>query len=73
MSDLSNVAMFFAFAFGFATGTYVGLIIEEKLSIGMVILRIITTGESVDEIVSFMQSENLGVTSMDGHAVTRER
>ena len=66
MSDLSNIANFFAFAFGFATGTYVGLVIEEKLSIGMVILRIITTGESTDEIVSFMRSENIGVTSMDG-------
>lgn len=66
MSDLANIANFFAFAFGFATGTYVGLVIEEKLSIGMVILRIITTGESTDEIVSFMQSENLGVTSIDG-------
>ena len=67
MSDLTNIANFFAFAFGFATGTYVGLVIEEKLSIGMVILRIITTGESTDKIVSFMQSENLGVTSMDAH------
>ncbi len=67
MSDLSNIANFFAFAFGFSMGTYIGLIIEEKLSIGMVILRIITTGESTDNLVSFMQSENLGVTCMDGH------
>ncbi len=65
MSDLANVANFFAFAFGFAMGTYVGLVIEEKLSIGMVILRIITTEESNEEIISFMQSENLGVTCMD--------
>ena len=65
MSDLANIANFFAFAFGFAMGTYIGLVIEEKLSIGMVILRIITTGESTEDMVSFMQSENLGVTSMD--------
>lgn len=65
MKDLSNVANFFAFAFGFAMGTYIGLIIEEKLSIGMVILRIITTEESNDEIISFMRSENFGITTMD--------
>jgi len=65
MSDLTNIANFFAFAFGFATGTFVGLVIEEKLSIGMVILRIITTEESNEEILSFMQSENIGVTCMD--------
>lgn len=65
MKDLTNVANFFAFAFGFAMGTYIGLIIEEKLSIGMVILRIITTEESNEEIISFMQSENYGITTLD--------
>jgi uncharacterized protein YebE (UPF0316 family) len=44
MNDLSNIANFLAFAFGFAMGTYVGLVIEEKLSIGKVILRIDATG-----------------------------
>ena len=65
MKDLSNVANFLAFAFGFAMGTYIGLVIEEKLSIGMVIMRIITTEESNEEIISFMQSENYGITSLD--------
>jgi len=65
MNDLANIANFFAFAFGFAFGTYIGLVLEEKLSIGMVILRIITTEESNDAIISFMKAENYGVTSMD--------
>jgi uncharacterized protein YebE (UPF0316 family) len=65
MSDLSNIANFFAFAFGFATGTYVGLVIEERLSIGMVIMRIVTTEESNEEIAGFLEAENFGVTSMD--------
>jgi uncharacterized protein YebE (UPF0316 family) len=65
MKDLSNIANFLAFALGFAMGTYVGLVIEEKLSIGMVILRIVTTDESNEEIVSFMQSENYGITTLD--------
>lgn len=43
MNDLSNVENFPAFAFGFAMGMYIGrLVTEEKLSIGMVILHIIT-------------------------------
>jgi len=65
MKDLSNIANFLAFAFGFAMGTYTGLVIEEKLSIGMVIMRIVTTEESNDGIVSFMQSENYGITTLD--------
>jgi uncharacterized protein YebE (UPF0316 family) len=46
-------------------GTYIGLVIEEKLIIGMVILRIVTTKNSTHEIVSFMQSENYGITTLD--------
>jgi uncharacterized protein YebE (UPF0316 family) len=65
MKDLSNSANFLAFALGFAVGTYVGFVIEEKLSIGMVILRIVTTDASNEEIVSFMQSENYGITTLD--------
>jgi uncharacterized protein YebE (UPF0316 family) len=66
MSDLSNIANFFAFALGFATGTWVGLVIEERLSIGMVVLRIITTqDEADDEIIAFMEAEHCGVTSLD--------
>jgi uncharacterized protein YebE (UPF0316 family) len=65
MKDLTNIANFMAFALGFAIGTYVGLVIEEKLSIGMVILRIVTTDESNEEIVSFMESENYGITTLD--------
>jgi len=65
MKDLANIANFFAFAFGFAAGTYIGLVLEEKLSIGMVILRIVTTEESNESIIAFMQQENYGITSMD--------
>ena len=65
LGDLSNVANFLAYAFGFAMGTYVGLVIEERLSIGMVIMRIITTDDSNDAIVSFLESENHGITYLD--------
>lgn len=65
MSNLSNVANFLAYAFGFAFGTYVGLVIEEKLSIGMVILRIIAAEDSLAAIGKYMQSENYGATYLD--------
>lgn len=66
MQDLSNIANFMAFALGFATGTYVGLVIEERISIGMVILRIITMEKSEEQITSFLAPENCGATSLDG-------
>ena len=65
LNNLSNVSYFLAYAFGFALGTYVGLVIEEKLSIGMVIMRIITTDGSGEEITDFLQAEHYGTTSLD--------
>jgi uncharacterized protein YebE (UPF0316 family) len=65
LKDLSNVVYFMAYAFGFAAGTYVGLVIEERLSIGTVILRIVTTDESTDEIAAFLEAEHFGVTYLD--------
>jgi uncharacterized protein YebE (UPF0316 family) len=60
-----NISHFLASAFGYAMGTYIGLVIEGKLINGMVILRIVTTEDSTHEIVSFMQSENYGITPLD--------
>jgi uncharacterized protein YebE (UPF0316 family) len=65
LNNLSNLSYFLAYAFGFALGTYVGLVIEEKLSIGMVIMRIITTDGSSGDITQFLQEEHYGTTSLD--------
>jgi len=65
MKDLANIANFLAYALGFAAGTYVGLVVEEKLSLGMVILRIVTADESRDAIISSLQEEDHGVTCME--------
>jgi uncharacterized protein YebE (UPF0316 family) len=65
LTDISNIAMFLGFAFGFALGTYVGMVIDEKLSVGRVIVRIVTPGKSNEEIISFLEQENYGVTSLD--------
>lgn len=65
LKDLSNIVYFMAYAFGFAAGTYVGLVIEERLSIGTVILRIVTTEESTDAIAAFLETEHFGVTYLD--------
>jgi len=42
MQNLTNIYYYIFYAGGFATGNLVGIIIEEKLSIGTVAIRIIT-------------------------------
>jgi len=65
LNNLSNIATFLAFAAGFAMGTYVGPLIEEKLSIKMVVVRIITS-EGADVLMEKLKAENYGVTRMEG-------
>lgn len=42
MKNLTNVVAYLAYAMGFSIGTYFGIYLEEKISIGQVRLRIIT-------------------------------
>mgnify|MGYP002639470092 FL=1 len=46
MKNLTNWISYIAYGAGFAAGTYVGMYLEEKISIGKVILRIITKKDS---------------------------
>jgi uncharacterized protein YebE (UPF0316 family) len=66
---LNNPLYFIAYAAGFAAGNIVGIIIENRLSIGKVIIRTITRKES-DELVTFLRSSGYGVTVLDADGMT---
>ncbi len=38
MRNLDNVLAYFAYAGGFATGTYLGMLLKEKLAVGLCML-----------------------------------
>lgn len=63
--NLSNPICYIAFAGGFATGTYVGMFIEEKLAIGFQVIRVITRQDAA-QLVEFLRRRKYGVTSVDG-------
>lgn len=67
--NLSNPVCFVAYAAGFATGNFVGIIIENKLSIGKVIMRIIAR-ECADDLVSFLRSAGYGITVIQAEGST---
>ncbi|MBD3389301.1 MAG: DUF2179 domain-containing protein [Candidatus Altiarchaeales archaeon] len=48
MQNLDNPLNYLAYAAGFATGTYVGMILEGKIALGRVVLQIITQRDSED-------------------------
>lgn len=42
MDNLTNIPNFLAYAFGYSMGNYIGMYIENRIAIGMVVVRIIT-------------------------------
>jgi uncharacterized protein YebE (UPF0316 family) len=64
MKNLNNVACYLAYAGGFATGTYVGLRIEERLALGLQVIRIITN-QNCDSLIKALKSHHHGVTIVD--------
>lgn len=64
-SNLNNAACFFAWAAGFSAGTYLGMYIEEKLALGLQIIRIITN-ENIEGLTESLKKRNQGITIVNG-------
>lgn len=64
IQNLDNYVNYIAYAAGFATGNYVGIIIEEKLAMGILVVRIITSKETPN-MISNLQDEGYGVTVLE--------
>jgi uncharacterized protein YebE (UPF0316 family) len=69
MNNLTNVASYIAYGGGFAMGTWIGMLIEEKISLGLTSVRIITK-EDPSRLVDYLRSQNYGVTTVDGQGAT---
>lgn len=68
MHNLGNVATYLAFAGGFATGTYVGIWLENLLAMGLSIIRIITPHPTPD-LIAELRGAGFGVTVIDGQGL----
>lgn len=55
---MDNIYSYIAYPAGFAAGILVGMLIEERLAIGKVVVRIIS-GESLSELVEYLQQKNI--------------
>lgn len=63
MNHLDNVLAYVAYGGGFAMGNYIGIVLEERLSIGNVLIRIIPKKDT-RELIQFLRENNYGVTSV---------
>src|SRR5450759_476560 len=66
MENLDNYINFVAYAAGFATGNFVGMIIEEKLAMGILMIRIFAY-ERGNELVQTLNARGFGATVVEAH------
>lgn len=64
IQNLTNVYYYIFYAGGFAIGNLVGIIIDEKLSIGTVGIRIITR-QDASNLIEALKKQNFGLTVVD--------
>lgn len=66
MQNLDNWLCYVAYAGGFAMGNFVGLMLEEKLAMGIVKIQIITKKEA-SELIAALTEQGYGITHHDAH------
>jgi uncharacterized protein YebE (UPF0316 family) len=65
MKHMDSWINYIAYGMGFALGNYLGMVIEEKLSIGYVLLRIITK-KPADLLIEQFRKQGLRLTFVEG-------
>jgi uncharacterized protein YebE (UPF0316 family) len=64
MQHLDNWLCYVAYGAGFAMGNFIGITLEERLSIGTSIIRVILSSES-PELIAALNSHNFGLTILN--------
>jgi len=66
MQNIDNYINYVAYAAGFATGNFVGMIIEERLALGIQMIRVFT-GDKGSDLVKSLNNNGYGATSIEAH------
>ena len=66
MENLDHYINFVAYAAGFATGNLVGMVIEERLAMGILMIRIFAH-ERGNELVQSLNTQGFGATVVEAH------
>ncbi|MDR2008893.1 MAG: DUF2179 domain-containing protein [Bacteroidales bacterium] len=66
MENVNNWTYYLFYAAGFATGNYIGMVIEEKIALGIVGLRLVTA-KPATELICELKEKNYGFTFMNAN------
>ena len=71
LTNANDWVCYIAYAAGYATGNYVGMRIEERLAIGIFIVRVFTMLEG-NGLIRMLNKNNVGATCIKGKGIERE-
>ncbi len=67
-----NFMLLFAYCLGYASGLYLGSIIESKIALGTSSIQIMVNNEYIDDVGNYLKEKNLGFTILEGHGSKSE-
>jgi len=65
MKNLSNPICYIAYASGFSLGNYIGITLAEKMSLGTVLIQVMTNRDP-SNLVNALKQQEYGVTTVQG-------
>ena len=69
MQHLDNFMCYFAYGLGFATGNYLGIYLEERLSLGTVLIRVVPKMDTTS-LINQLRQQNFGASLVDIEGMT---
>lgn len=69
MQHLDNFMCYLAYGLGFATGNYIGIYLDEKLSIGTVLVRVVPKKDTTS-LINHMREREFGASLVDIEGMT---
>lgn len=69
--NLDNWVCYVTYAAGFSTGNYIGLILEEKLAVGIIKIQIITR-KKANKLIKNLVAAGYGITHHEAHGSSED-
>jgi uncharacterized protein YebE (UPF0316 family) len=69
MQHLDNFLCYIAYGLGFATGNYLGILLEEKMSLGTVLIRVVPKMDTTN-LINHLREHSFGASLVDIEGMT---
>jgi uncharacterized protein YebE (UPF0316 family) len=71
MQNMDNYVNYIAYAAGFATGNHIGMLIEEKLALGIMLIRVFAHQDEQD-LVKILNNKGFGATRVEAQGAVEK-